>query len=201
MKYASIDIETTGLNEQTCQILSVGVVIEDTKNILPFDKIPKLHLVLVDNSIQGELFAIDLNKDLISLIKDYSFGDFDRKLILSDIHDIVFTHKDFVVDHIIDFLSENNVEGKLTVAGKNYVGFDKKFLEKLPGWDKLNIHRRVIDPATSFVDWENDTELPDLSLCKYRAGMDNTVVKHTAIEDAFDVIEILRTQYSFNKTI
>lgn len=194
MKYASIDIETTGLDENQCQILSIGVVIEDTNNLLPFEDAPKLHLALVSNQIYGELFAINLNKDLISLIKEYKFLNFEDKINLSEKHNIIFTEKKFAVDYISDFLSENNINGKLTVAGKNYTGFDKKFLEKLPNWDKLDIHRRVIDPATSFVDWKNDNELPDLNLCKKRAGIDGAVA-HDAVEDAWDVIQLLRTKY------
>lgn len=195
MKYASIDIETTGLNEQTCQILSVGIVIEDTNNILPFDKIPKLHLVLIEKNIQGEIYALNLNKDLISLINQFHTLDPAEQDELAKEKSVIFTSREFVAKRVNDFLLSNNLYNKLTVAGKNYTGFDLKFLSKLPHWNDLNIHRRVIDPASLFVDWSQDDELPSLELCKQRAGLDNTVVTHNAIEDAFDVIEILRTKY------
>jgi len=35
MKYISIDVETTGIDREKCQILSIGAVIEDTENIKP----------------------------------------------------------------------------------------------------------------------------------------------------------------------
>lgn len=195
MKYASIDIETTGLNPEKCQILSVGVVIEDTNNILPYDEIPKLHLVITEKEIKGEIYALNLNKDLISLINQYHSLSLVKQDELAKEKDVVFTSSDFISKRISDFLIENDLYGRITVAGKNYTGFDLKFLSRLPNWSFLNIHRRVIDPATSFMDWQNDTELPDLSLCKQRAGMDNTIVTHNAVEDAYDVITVLRTQY------
>ena len=43
MKYISIDIETTGLDPENCQILSIGAVIEDTLNQLPFEELPTFH--------------------------------------------------------------------------------------------------------------------------------------------------------------
>ena len=46
MRYISIDIETTGLDAETNQILSIGAVVEDTNNLVPFDELPKFHAVI-----------------------------------------------------------------------------------------------------------------------------------------------------------
>lgn len=183
MKYASIDIETTGLDSEFCQILSVGVVIEDTKNKLPFEEIPKFHAIILRKRIQGEPFALNMNKDIIEIINSNK-----------EVANIILIKEDELVDHLISFFRMNGLEGKISVAGKNYTGFDKKFLEKIEGWDRLNIHRRVIDPAPLYMDWGNDEELPDLNLCKFRAGISGEVT-HDAIEDAWDVIQVLRKKY------
>ena len=45
-----------------------------------------------------------------------------------------------------------------------------------------------------FVNWINDRQLPNLSDCKKRANL-NGVVSHDAIDDAWDVIQLLRTEY------
>jgi hypothetical protein len=83
----------------------------------------------------------------------------------------------------------------ITVAGKNFAVFDKLFLEKLPNWnDTFELRRRFIDPATLFTDWQNDEYLPDLATCKKRAEI-NGIVTHDALEDAWDVIQLMRTQY------
>jgi hypothetical protein len=69
-------------------------------------------------------------------------------------------------------------------AGKNFVSFDQKFLERLPRWKQVfKIRGRVLDPAILFVDWTNDTAAPGLSLCKERAGLPS-LVTHNAVEDA-----------------
>jgi hypothetical protein len=44
------------------------------------------------------------------------------------------------------------------------------------------------------VDWNNDKSLPNLTTCKERAGIEG-VVTHDALEDAWDVIEVLRKFY------
>ena len=83
----------------------------------------------------------------------------------------------------------------INVAGKNFATFDKLFLEQLPWWKKLiKIRQRILDPAILMTDWKNDTSLPNLTTCKERANIDG-VVTHNALEDAWDVIQILRKFY------
>jgi hypothetical protein len=73
--------------------------------------------------------------------------------------------------------------------------FDKLFLEKLPKWNTyIEIKKRIIDPAVLFADWQNDEVLPNLTTCKIRAKTGDNVT-HNALEDAWDVIELMRTQY------
>jgi oligoribonuclease len=83
----------------------------------------------------------------------------------------------------------------INVAGKNFGVFDKLFLQDLPWWVKLiKVRQRILDPAILMVDWNSDESLPSLSVCKERAGFNNHVT-HNALEDAWDVIEILRKNY------
>jgi hypothetical protein len=83
----------------------------------------------------------------------------------------------------------------LNVAGKNFGTFDKLFLQELPWWQKLiRTRQRVLDPAILMVDWKNDTSLPNLTQCKERAGVSGFVT-HNALDDAWDVIEVLRKFY------
>lgn len=83
----------------------------------------------------------------------------------------------------------------ITVAGKNFGTFDKLFLERLPRWKQfIRIQQRIIDPSAYYIDWQNDTSAPSLLTCKERAGIEG-IVTHNAIEDAWDVIQLLRKQY------
>jgi hypothetical protein len=83
----------------------------------------------------------------------------------------------------------------INVAGKNFATFDMLFLKQLPWWQKLiKIRQRVLDPAILVVDWKNDMSLPNLKQCKERTGIEG-IVTHNALEDAWDVIEVMRKFY------
>jgi hypothetical protein len=101
----------------------------------------------------------------------------------------------FVNGKSYPMLTSNMSKTYLNCAGKNFAGFDKKFLEKLPRWKQVfSIRSRVLDPGILFVDWANDESLPSLDQCKQRAGIDG-VVTHNAVEDAMDVVMLLRKKY------
>lgn len=214
MKYVSIDIETTGLNPETCQILSVGLVVEDTNNIVHLDELPKLEIGIVRENITGELFAINMNKQLLEDIKNYRYA----KTVSEGNQVSAQTGRQYlsesnVVMAIADFLIDNGVFNDqektlsslgcknhsplyFTAAGKNFESFDLKFLERLPRWKQyFKVRSRVLDPAILFVDWKNDKSLPSLSACKERAGLDSHV-SHNAVEDALDVVALLRKSYA-----
>jgi oligoribonuclease len=227
MKYISIDIETTGLDADFNQILSIGAVIEDTNRPLPFDQLPSFHAVIKRESVYGSIFALNLNRDLIQAMKDYSEARTQElKDEIEESFGAKFYEEDEVVEALYQFCYRNNlvefdpdflnkhikvVDGiaypilgsnmkktYLNCAGKNFAGFDKKFLEKLPRWKQVfSIRSRVLDPGILFVDWINDESIPSLDECKKRAGIDG-VVTHNAVEDAMDVVMLIRN-YTSNK--
>lgn len=222
MKYVSIDIETTGLDHKNCQILSVGAVVEDTNNILPLDELPTFHCAVLHNRIEGEPFAVNLNRELISRIVEYQISD-DKKAVEKK-YNMLFRKEEDVVKELWKFLIRSGViqfdildeeaaeydpehkifypfvssglkASHITVAGKNLATFDKLFLEQLPRWKQLlKIRQRIIDPTVFFTNWYNDEALPNLSTCKERAGFD-PYVSHDAVDDAKDIIRLLRKNY------
>jgi oligoribonuclease len=218
MKYVSIDIETSGLNHDMNHVLSIGAIIEDTDKKLPYEELPKFNVIVLQNNIQGSPRAITMNKDIISLMGDYLEGTDEVRTVLNNNSGYEFYEEDDVVKEFYKFLWCNgygtldspsiHVEGKLTpiidsrtkpitlnVAGKNFGTFDKLFLQELPWWQKLiRTRQRVLDPAILCVDWANDTSLPSLTICKERMNVEG-IVTHNALEDAWDVIEILRKFY------
>jgi oligoribonuclease len=224
MKYISIDVETTGLDPDFNKILSIGAVIEDTLNPLPFKKLPKFHAVIKHESVYGSIFALNLNRDLIKAMKDYAEARTpELKAEVEEAFGAKFYEEDEVVEALFQFCYDNGlvepdpnrinntrkiVNGReyptltsnmpkvyLNCAGKNFAGFDKKFLEKLPRWKQVfSIRSRVLDPGILFVDWINDESIPSLDECKQRAGIDG-VVTHNAVEDAMDVVMLLRQCY------
>ena len=226
MIYISIDTETTGLNPETCQLLSFGAIVEDTEKKLPFEEIPKFHCAILRGQrdiLQGELYALNMNRDLIEKITYYSTAeDQDEKNDLVQMTGMQFLREEEVVKAFFHFLIDAGaitpefdymkmvevVNGKtypmlttkmkpfhLNVAGKNFHSGDQAYIERLPRWKQIfRIRHRHIDPSVLFVDWKNDESMPNLGVCKERAKVDG-VVTHDALEDAWDVVQLLRTQY------
>lgn len=229
MKYVSIDIETTGLDPEKCDILSIGAVIEDTDNPLHLDQLPSFHVAIKRENISGSMFAINMNKDLIETIVNYQVAKgTDAKLDIVNKSGMKFLHEDEVAIEFYYFLYANGLmndkanaetlmngnvtrhpeygmvpainqrilpSGHINVAGKNFGTFDKLFLERLPRWKQLiKMRNRILDPAILFVDWKSDEALPGLNLCKQRSSVEG-VVTHNALEDAIDVVSVLRTKY------
>lgn len=226
MIYISVDTETTGLNPDTCQLLSIGAIVEDTEKKLPFDQIPKFHCAILRGErdiLQGELFALNMNKNLIEEITQYSVARTQKEkdeisqktgmLFLKE-EDVAKSFYHFLIDAgaiTPDFDPSKTVEiinGKtypmvttkmkpfhLNVAGKNFHSGDQSYIERLPRWKQIfRIRHRHIDPSVLFVDWKNDESMPNLGVCKERAKVDG-IVTHDALEDAWDVVQLLRTQY------
>jgi hypothetical protein len=221
MIYVSIDIETTGLDPLSNNVLSIGAIIEDTSKKLPYNECPKFNAIVLNKQLQGSPRAVTMNKEVISMIGDYLEGTDEVRTILNNNSGYKFYEEEEVVKEFYRFLFANgfayelgpgdfantihNVEypaigGKtkpitINVAGKNFGTFDKLFLLELPWWQKLiRTRQRILDPAILMVDWVNDTSLPNLMTCKERADIQG-VVTHNALEDAWDVIEVLRKFY------
>ena len=221
MKFVSIDIETSGLDPEKHKVLSIGAIIEDTETKLPYEECPKFNAIVLQNEIVGSPRAITMNKEIISMIGEYLEGDDETKQNLQTHSNYLFLDKDDVVKEFYWWLEKNGyfqsnnsngyvilndsymqpvINGNtkpitINVAGKNFGTFDKLFLQQLPWWQKLiRTRQRVLDPAILMVDWKNDNSLPNLTTCKERAGVSG-IVTHNALEDAWDVIEVLRKFY------
>jgi hypothetical protein len=221
MVYCSIDIETSGLDHEKHKVLSIGAIIEDTETKLPYDECPKFNAIVLQNEITGSPRAITMNGGIIQMIGEYLEGTDETKHLMNTHSDYSFYKEDDVVKEFYWWLDRNgyfqgNNSGgyvslkdgymkpiinsgtkpiTLNVAGKNFGTFDKLFLQELPWWQKLiRTRQRVLDPAILMVDWKKDTSLPNLTTCKERAGIEG-VVTHNALEDAWDVIEVLRKFY------
>lgn len=230
MKYVSIDLETTGLDPEKCQILSFSGILEDTTKQLDFLEIPKFNIYVLREEITGSPFALKMNSEIIERISNYiECETLEEKRIQKRIIDGVFLYEYEIPYYIYIWLlvhqegmeeyaylldsdewgsrsnskflaSINSVVSKYqkivcNAAGKNFSTFDKKFIDNIRKiYDYFHFRQRVLDPSVLYMDWENDSTLPSLSLCKERAGLDN-FVSHESIEDAWDVILLLRKKY------
>jgi hypothetical protein len=230
MNYISVDLETTGVDTERCQILSFSGILEDTNKLLDFLEIPKFNIYVLREEITGSPFAIKMNSEIIERISNYiECKTIDEKRIQKRIIDGVFLYEHEIPYYIYIWLlvhqegldeykylldsdewgnrkngkflgSINEIKNKYfkivcNAAGKNFSSFDKKFIDRIRGaYDFFKIRQRVLDPSVLYMDWKSDDTLPSLSLCKERAGLDS-YVSHDSIDDAWDVVVLLRKFY------
>lgn len=203
MKYISIDIETTGLDENENQIIEFGAIIEDSNNPKSYEDSKKYRRILLarDRKYIFSSYAAKLNVALISLISDIENGkgislennpNLSQYVIYSD--ELIQDFRTWLLFN--DFKENEKGLVEVVAAGKNFASFDKKFIEAIPDFKSygLRFHHRTIDPATAFIDWKNDLLPPSTDTCKKRAELEGNV-KHEALADAWDVIQLLRKQY------
>lgn len=186
MKFVSIDIETTGLDPETCQILEFGAVIDDMAK--PMVVRPQFHRYLRHKEIHGEAFALQMNHEiLLKIAQPEKWSEYK------------FCHPEYLAMDFLGFLEDNHMEtGKgIIAAGKNFAGFDKQFLLQLPGFSpKLNpivrFKHRVLDPMMLYLR-RSDIEPPNMDLCMERAGLKKSDYRlHTALGDAYVVADLLK---------
>ena len=190
MRYLSIDLETTGADPLNCQIIEFAAVLEDTKaSDVPVEELPSMRLAVHHEVITGAVAALTLNARLLQEITDAQ-----QKNNLPEDHCLPIE----VLPRFALFLDKHGVDRKrsLVVAGKNFAGFDLPFIQQLPGYGELiEISNAIIDPALLYLDWQKDRRLPNMSTCKSRAGLPDKV-SHQALDDARDIIRMLRPFYS-----
>jgi|SaaInlV_165m_DNA_1040744.scaffolds.fasta_scaffold05239_11 DNA polymerase III epsilon subunit-like protein len=198
-KYASIDTETLGLDPETCDVLEVGIVLEDFKS--PVESLPSLHFYVTypDDNYKGNAYAMAMNSEIIGIIANRH--NHPSRLISKDETFVPVDMVDrYMHEWLASFASEPDqisLSGKILAAGKNFSGFDLPFLKSIGVGNKdskTRFHHRCLDPATLFFDPEIDDVPPSLEECLRRSGIDKEVTHH-ALSDAIDVINVLR--YSF----
>lgn len=183
MKYLSLDIETTCISPQRPQnILQCAMVFEDTNNPEPINNLPHLNCYIKHDVISGTAYALGMNGWILDIISG-------RKPSTSR-YPVVSLEEFIYSAH--SFLDQYFGEQKITVAGKNVAGFDIPFL---PSCISKRFHHRVMDPAMLHIDWTAETT-PSLGEIKSKAGWLGEKVAHDALEDARDVIRVLRLSYA-----
>lgn len=186
MKYLSVDIETTGLDESWCQILEIAVVLADTKDIVtPVSQLPHWSCRVMHKQVIGQPYALWMNAELIKEMerasKDNEFFDEHNYRYLGE-----------VWGQLTYWIEQTGVTEKMSFSGKNYGTFDSRFLWLLPRWNREAFRARVLDPGVLFFRPDDD-RLPDLKTCIERAGIIwDEKRHHKALEDARMVIELNR---------
>ncbi len=189
MKYVSIDIETTGLNPEKHQIIEFAAVIADSERQVAVESLPYCRLLIRHpTELTTGPYCAKLHYKLwCELVEEkgdpVNTGNFSRNLKGSI----------WVYDLAAEFrkwLDHHNVDRQINVAGKNFAGFDRQFLNKINNSKLLRFRQRVFDPAPLYFRY-TDAELPDTNTCLARAGL-KVETDHTALSDARNVVTLLQ---------
>ena len=199
MKYVSIDIETTGLNPNTCEILEIGAVV-DTPT-LRLEDLPTFRFRILRDMYIGELYALsmhgELSKDLaIQPRNTIGYGTFGA--YRTDIGPFEARtwcgFEDEFPSQFADWLRQIGIDPTdFVVAGKNFANFDGPFLKKIIG-TTVQWHHRILDPGSMYA-LPSDEKVPDTNECCRRAGINPADIpgnEHTSIHDALVVIALIR---------
>lgn len=179
MKYLSLDLETTGLDHKTCDVIMLSAIFEDTADLKPLEKLPHFTCYIKQDYYGGEAYALGMN--------GWIFKEMSGQVVPKY---PVYT-KAIALALLSDFVKEQFNGDKPTLAGKNVSGFDWPFLkEEAP----FKVHHRMIDVGSVFADFSKPC-LPSLSQVKLQCNLGDEVA-HDAYEDALDVIKVLRTKYT-----
>jgi len=200
MKILAIDIETTGIHPSRDQILQLGAVYYDSSKSMHVDKMPAFKMYVDNVYIKGDTYAINMNQHIFKYILEnnekrtkqptkFALNDEEfQEGIICNISDL------FSFFHY--FLLRNKIAGNnITLAGKNIDRFDIPFLEHHIRFSSLDFNKRTFDPGVLFLDIKKDKVIPNLSECKRRAGLEDTV-SHDALDDAKDIIRLIKKYYS-----
>jgi len=193
MKYVSVDLETTGLDVDVCQVLEVGLVVDDLgwPDVIgegPYGGRPFIRQVINNGTVVGEPLALQMNAAL--LLEIAQGGGVPVDIADCNLFDFLVHHRER------PWIQGNPTP--IVAAGKNVAGFDLPILRK-QGFLRTYgyFHHRKCDPAMLY--WQpGDSKPPSLSECLARAGIDEPV-EHTACADAWQVIRLLRHKLNQSK--
>lgn len=185
--YASVDIETTGLNPHDCVILQIGIVLDDL--VTPLKDLPKIELLVLQETdyYPGESTALVMNRNLLERISHLHNNP-------NGTHELHVKQSNLGLV-IASFLQNNGWEPgqKITFAGKNFATFDAVFLDNVGFFKDVPARHRTIDVGSMYwVPHIDGMVLPNLAMCMERAGLEGEVA-HTALADAMTVVKLIRS--------
>jgi DNA polymerase III epsilon subunit-like protein len=189
MNYVSVDIETTGLNPDKCQILQVCAIIDNGGEL---NKLPRFDFKVRRDFYEGEPYAFAMHTRLLrQLAADHVSSD--RKELnwnfyrdIGDEKAMVIAYRSWLAYHGVDLKHYN-------VAGKNFASFDRMFLRRI---DEFPLGRhRIIEVGNLYLRVD-DTAVPNTIECCKRAGIkiDKSRI-HDALYDCEIVVRLVRAKF------
>ena len=211
MRYVAIDTETTGLDQERDQVLQVAMVFEDTAApSKPVDELLYFEGLVYHERIEGHPVAISMNYEIIKTLAWLNTW-LDTCMGSVELHGrsvTIYQNIKLLCAEGLQWLKKVHEEpgdakipllkpryGSFVAAGKNAAGFDLPFL---PSEFRQAFHYRVIDVGSVALGaelgrWEKPSPPGLRELLDTIHGPDEPRgVTHDALEDARDVVRLLR---------
>jgi len=191
MKYVSIDLETTGLDPENNDIIEFGAVLDDLREQRPLEELPKFHAYICKNEYRGHPYALSMHSTIFERIskKEEGFNYLYPNTLGKEFLNFLVKHG-YKLEEIKDKKISRTV---INVAGKNFGTFDLPFLKHQTNFSgSVKVRSRILDPGILCLNKEDDV-IPGLMECLRRVGIVKGI-DHTAIEDALDVIKVIRAK-------
>ncbi len=199
-RYISIDIETTGLDPERCQVLEIGAIIEDWES--PVAELPTFQCYVKHDEYHGEPFALAMNKRIFDIlagivkppptpISNPKYGATHRMYAICPAHTVGSQFAEWLLSNRFSF------QNQIVVAGKNFGSFDMQFLKRLLNFGKIasRFHYRFIDPSMLYWNPEDEIAPPSMRKCLTMAGISTEEARHHAVDDAQLVIRLIRHHF------
>lgn len=204
MKYAAIDIETTGLDRVNDQILQIAIVLEDTGTAAEreIEDLPTFEALIWHERLSGHPFALNMNREIIEALTAIEWNGDEAEAYPKTIefrgHKVrVFPSLDSACKDAIRFLrceygvADAKALPNIIAAGKNAGTFDLPFLaQALDGKFSRIFCHRVIDVGSVALGSNPDywKKTRPLSM----RDLKESDPSHDAVDDARDVVLLLR---------
>ena len=187
MRFVSIDLETTGPDPWVHEILEFAAIIYDTHRPVPRNEAPQFRVLVRPTFAHANATALRMNQ---SLVQELSAPAFDTVVLPPEALPDRFA--EFLLQH--GFVRHERGNIRVQAAGKNFDKFDRIFLERQRSFrQRISLYRVALDPGLLYWNPASDKQwIPNMVACKKRAGFTDTTVAHRALDDAWDVVQLVQ---------
>lgn len=185
--YVSIDIETTGISDES-HILQIAAVYDDL--VSPIDELKTFNVAIkYDVMTHCEPYAMGMNAELLKKLMDKNFGITPENSVRELMR--------FLGEVSRDSSEKLGKTSSIILAGKNVASFDipklKLHVDSFGGMRASEefyrlIHYKTLDVGSLYYDVFGD----NVSLSKINELTRRKEVSHDALDDAMDVVYAVR---------
>ena len=194
MRFVSIDLETTGPDPWVHEMLEFAAIIYDTHRPVVRHEAPQFRVLVRPTFAQANDTALRMNQ---LLVQELNAPTLDTIVLSPEVLPDRFA--EFLLQH--GFARHERGTIRVQAAGKNFDKFDRIFLERQPSFrQRISLYRAALDPGLLYWNPASDKQwIPNMMACKKRAGFADPTVAHRALDDAWDVVQLV--QYYVDKRL